>query len=1305
MAKYIVFVHGLGGKLDNTWGQFPEFIINDITIDYKVIEYGYTSPHPLQQCYLPAPSILSIANGLLTDLEVRCDIKNDDIILVGHSMGGLVIRRMLLRLNSKGINHNIRKVCFFDVPHEGSGFAKIGKHIAWFNRHLKTLASNSSELDDLNEQWVDKNLDAHLNILSVIDANETVVSAMSSKSIFRYHPIETINGVNHSSIVKPASETDTVVLLLKSFIKNSPSVGKLDLDAAKPINEWLKYDERKHELIYEEDEAREKAFQALSEALSSESSIVRLTGLSGLGKSRLLIEYKNRNNLKDTEFLILNGSENGNKVKETIKAVAEIDMSGFIVIDNCPVDIHNYAANAFVANNSRLKLITTFFYHEEEKQLVYSIRIKLEPLEARQISNIIDARLPELNQSAKKRLEKFIEGFPLLAQMATNELRKEGRFNAIFNELDLVEKLINGDGSLSPGARELLKVFSLFDYFIFQKNSTDKVNSDADFLVKIAGTDQITFENTVMAFNQKELINCNGRFARVVPKPLALNLAMQWWHTSLFDRQNNLINGLPESLVESFCKQITSLDQSINVQDFVKNFCEGGSPFGQAELLLSKQGSRLFRALVEVNPQVTSDLLYRILNRLSDIDIQNINGDVRRNLVWSLEMLVFHSACFDKAAWCLFKLALFENESYGNNATGQFSQLFRWQLSGTEASFTQRLAILNRALSLESEIADAVIIKAIKTAINTHGGTRTVGAEFQGTKPELKEWIPKLWQEVYDYWQSLFDIWLVIIKRGRLVDQVKDAFGHAIRGLISYEQFTQLDQFIRDVIANSDKYWPAAAQSIAHALQYDLEGKDEITLKILHSWEVLLSPDDNNLEEKLKLLVLNPSREFEIDEDGHYEDKAAESAKLLSIELKNSHAEIINYLDLLMRFPEQKQSWFFAKCLVLESDDIEDLLTAILDYLRINSQVDTRFLSGFLTGLYSKTPHKWLEIIDLIGSDERLVEYYPDSLRTGNFELPHLNDFIRLIKANKLPSNTASMLAYGKGTEHLTEDEIAQFCMSLSEIDPTAVWVALDNLDMYAHGRQDIDFKILTPALVHLVLNVSFKKEDKTRHSDSYHWLKSVEKLLKTQNEEFALKLCLRLIDQVGNNDVDYSDLWDYLGEGFYKAFEIHGDFLWPEVANKFIDDHVIKPYRLIELLGSGKSYKKRDNSIFDILDPDIILDWCQDERALLIVGNAISMFISNDDKRKVNPLMIRMLSEFADNKAFVSEVSANFNSRSWCGSLVPYLEADKALISPLQENSNTKVSLWAVSFIEDLDSQIQREMKNDAEDNMLRNY
>jgi hypothetical protein len=705
-----------------------------------------------------------------------------------------------------------------------------------------------------------------------------------------------------------------------------------------------------------------------------------------------------------------------------------------------------------------------------------------------------------------------------------------------------------------------------------------------------------------------------------------------------------------------------------------------------------------------VNPAVTNNQLHRVVSRLTDKEIIDIQGDARRNFVWALEMLVFHKSCFDKSAWTLFKFAQFENENYNNNAVGQFSQLFRLHLSGTEADFDQRLAILNKAIALDIESADVVIIDAIKTAMDTHGVTRTIGAEFQGTKPELKEWHPKTYQDIYDYWQSLLDILLVIVKRGHLVEQVKDAFGHEIRGLIRYKIAEKLDYFIKEVIKLTGKYWPAAAQSITHALHYDAKGMNEQQISLLKSWEKLLSPDENSIEEQLKLVVLNPSRENVKGDDGHYIDMAAEDAKQLAKTLKNRLADLYQHLELLMTFPEQKQSWVFAKHLVLEADSAAEIINVTLDYLRKHNIVNTQFLSGLLSGLNVKEPAEWKEIIELIGSDEKLIKYYPDAIRTGHFEISHLDVFIRLIAEEKLPSYSASTLVYGRATEHLTEEEISRFCMSLSKIDTTANWVALDNMNMYTHGRNDLDFTQLKETLAHLVLNVSFKKEDKTRHSVSYHWLNSVERLLKSEDAEFALKLCQHIVEQVGEYEVDYSDLWDYLSNAFYKAFEAYGNYIWPRLADKFIDGNVFKQYRLIDLLGSGNSYKERDNSVFDILEPEVVVAWCKDEVALLIVGRAISMFISHSEEREVNPLMIQLLAEYSDNKAFLSEIYANFSSRSWSGSLIPYLEADKKILQALTEHTNIKVRNWAIGFIENIDHQIEYEEKRDAEEHMLRN-
>ncbi|GAA4105938.1 esterase/lipase family protein [Zhongshania borealis] len=1293
MSQKLVFVHGFyGGK--RTWGKFPELLKN--TIDCKVSLYGFDS------FYFPlfgnSTSIHQLAEGLLSEIKVN-NCFDDDLILVGHSLGGLVIRQLLLNLELKKVKHNITKIAFFAVPHDGTGFASLLSNLPLRCNKLKALNKDGNFVEQLNDQWSYTNLDSRLEIMSVIGGKDAIVTSNSAKSIFRYHDVETNIDAGHKNIVKPKDENDLSFNLLRDFINRKKSLTKYKNKQSSTYKEWFKLD-RHHDLNYVQDKKTENNLKALQKGLDSDAPLIRLTGLSGLGKSRLIIEFLTlTNSLSEEDILIYDGADDDKEILSSIGLAITDNVGGLVIVETCSIDLHKKISQ-ITHNQKKLKVITLNFYHNSVNDCLH---IKLDRLEQDKITELLTQNLPALKELEINRLVNFIEGFPLLADMLIKQIRASGNFDTNFTEHDLVEKLINGDGRLSEKHREIIKVISLFDYIKCERDYNEKENLEANFINEIAESSQLDFERVITNFSQKELINTTGRFARVVPKPLALNLAMEWWDGSLFDSQSNLISKLPESMVESFCKQITFLDSSMNVQNFVEKFCEGGSPFGQAELLLSKQGSRLFRALVEVNPKVTSDLLNRILSRLSDDEISNIDSDVRRNFVWSLEMLVYHKSYFDKATWCLFKLAQFESENFSNNALGQFSQLFRWQLSGTEADFGERLAILDKALALNIESADFVIINAVKTAINTHGGTRTIGAEFQGTKPELTDWSPKTYQEVYDYWQSLLDILLKIIKRGYLVEQVKDAFGHEIRGLIRFKLPEKLDFFVKEVIKLTGKYWPSAAQSITHALHYDAKGMNQDQIELLKSWEKLLSPDEDSIEEQLKLVVLNPSREHVKDNNGHYIDMSAEDAKQLAKDLRNRLSDLYQHFELLMTFPEQKQTWVFAKHLVLETDNIEELLNSTLDYLRKQKSINTQFLSGLLFGLNVKEPIRWKETIELIGSDEELIEYYPDAIRTGCFESSHLDVFIKLISEGKLPSYSASTLVYGRATEHLAEEEIAHFCMSLSEIDATAIWVALDNMNMYTHGRNDVDFTKLRPTLVYLVLNASFKKEDKTRHSDSYNWLNSVERLLEYEDAEFALKLCIHLVDQVGDNDVDYSDLWDYLGNGFYKAFELHGNYIWPNIAEKFTDGNAIKPYRLIDLLGSGKSYKKRDSSIFDILNPEVIVDWCKDEVALLIVGQSISMFIENGEERVVNPLMIRLLVEFSDSELFLSEISANFSSRSWSGSLVPYLEADKQILQTLIDHNNIKVKNWAVRFIENIDHQIEYEDKRNAEEHMLR--
>jgi hypothetical protein len=1046
------------------------------------------------------------------------------------------------------------------------------------------------------------------------------------------------------------------------------------------------------EYEYVDIESRKPIIDDIRKSIKAGTRSIRVQGVSGLGKTRLAHQvFKNDEQLQNRLIYLDDES-----VTDSVALVAEWvnqNLSGVVVVDNCDYKTHNQLSREASRDGSQIQIIT-LDYTLDKVEASTNVYI-LEPLSTDEISSILTLYYDKtIKPGDLRRIAEFAQGFP---QMAV--LLARARLNNADNlgELDddhIVEKLLWGRNRvINEKHLKVLQVCALFDWFGVENQR----ESDLSYISKTAGVDEDEAYEYIQSYTGK-IINKGGDFRQVVPKPLAIRLASQWWNKSRTINQTKLIETIPPELERSFCSQISKMDTLPSVKDLAENLCGPQAPFGQAEVILSNKGSRFFRSLVEVNPKVTVQSLYRIVITLDDESIELITGGVRRNLIWALEMLVFHKSYFDKAAWCLFKFAQFENEKISNNATGQFIQLFRWQLSGTQADFTSRLALLNAILKLQDIKADLLVVKAINGALGSYGGSRTVGAEHQGTKSELEEWRPKIWQEIFDYWDMLGEILLTLSHKQEMLDAVKNAIGTNIRSLVRAGRIEFLDRSINYIIDNFGKYWPEASQSVVHVLTYDFKGLPEQAKIAVTRWECLFQPDKNNLEERLKLIVLNPSREHVKDDNGNYIDVGAEEAKKLAVELKDNLADLIQQFDLLMTFPEQKQSWFFAKNIVLESDSYNLLLEELLDYFRNNKKVNTQFFAGVLSGLYAKNSNKWLEVTEEIGADEHLVHYYPSSIRTGKIELSHLNTLIKLIKKNQLPSSSASTLAYGSVTEHLTEHEIAQFCMSLSEVDPTAVWVALDNINMYMHGRIDIDFNVLTPVLAHLVLNVSFKKEDKTGHSVSYHWLDSVEILLKTANKEFALKLCLNLINQVGNNDIDYSDLWDYLSDAFYKAFELHGNFIWPNVADRFLDGDVIKPYLLIDLLGSGKSYKERHSSIFDVLDMDMIIEWCRDEVGLLIVGRAISMFISNGDNRIINPLMVRLLSEFSDNKAFVSEISANFSSRSWSGSLVPYLDEDRKLLQPLVEHENTKVRIWVSNFIEHIDHQIEYETKKDLE-------
>jgi len=163
---------------------------------------------------------------------------------------------------------------------------------------------------------------------------------------------------------------------------------------------------------------------------------------------------------------------------------------------------------------------------------------------------------------------------------------------------------MDGDGGVASDEKEMLSACSLFDVF---GTAEGTAGEEARYIAeKVAGSNLQIFDRVLTKFTRQQIINRAGRYARVVPKPLALTLASEWWEEASYDRQKQLVDTLPNSLMHSFCIQASYLDDQPSVQRFSDRLFGGQSPFVQAEEMLTERGSKLFRALVEVNPESTS---------------------------------------------------------------------------------------------------------------------------------------------------------------------------------------------------------------------------------------------------------------------------------------------------------------------------------------------------------------------------------------------------------------------------------------------------------------------------------------------------------------------------------------------------------------------------------------------------------------------------------------------------------------------------------------------------------------------------
>lgn len=487
---------------------------------------------------------------------------------------------------------------------------------------------------------------------------------------------------------------------------------------------------------------------------------VRVVGEPGIGKTRLVLEAAAEEDLRAATIYIPHAEDFQKSAlfNELLKPDRQYTVN--LVVDECEENERASIWNS-LKGKPHIKLIT--IDHGPEASADRSMQVFQCPaLPIEEISAILSSYVGK--RADVSNWAEWCEGSPRVAHAVGENLKhnpqdilKPPATVPIWDRFVLGHKKF--DSKTAEEHFLVLRYIALFQRFGFE----DPVSDEGKFISRlIAEADpSITWARfqSIVRHHQGRRILQGRHTLFIVPKALHVHLWVDFWnkHGIGFDFQN-FIDRLPEGLKHWFLQLFIYAHASPVAQGVVKKILAlpSGS-FSNQGFLTSKEGTRLLNYLAEADPPATLEVLEETFAKWSLGDLRTWETG-RQDIVWALEKIAVWKDLFPRAARVLGRLALAENAKHSNNSRGTFVDLFGIGLgwAATQAPPDDRFPILEELVKSSEPAERNLGLELCGEWLSTRGGTRIVGAEYQGMRPTLEFWYPKTYGDLFDSWRKVW---------------------------------------------------------------------------------------------------------------------------------------------------------------------------------------------------------------------------------------------------------------------------------------------------------------------------------------------------------------------------------------------------------------------------------------------------------------------------------------------------------------------------------------------------------------------
>ena len=998
------------------------------------------------------------------------------------------------------------------------------------------------------------------------------------------------------------------------------------------------------------------AIDELRDELNEAGKVVRLVGLSGVGKTRLAQAlFDSRIGLRPLPpslAIYTNLSDNPDPQPTGLASDLIANRTrAILIVDNCPPDLHRRLSELCRGKNSTVSVLT-IEYDVRDDQPERTQVVRLDTSSPALIETLLRRRYSHLSQVDARTIAEASGGNARIAIALAETVDRSDTISGLSDE-ELFQRLFrqrhDPDNALFLAAQACSLVYS------FQGEALTGEEAELPRLAALAGqTAPDTFRH-VRELLRRDLIQARGYWRAVLPHAIANRLAARALEDMPYDLiDQQLVSGGTERLAKSFSRRLSFLhDHPAAIAIVQRWFASGGILHNVSTL--NNLGRAMFHNAAPVLPEAALSALERIA-----ADAPDIAALVWRQHVPLLRSLAYDPSLFDRSVEVLAQTATqTEEERAAKEISDVFVSLFPIYLSGTHATIEQRLAVIERLLHSDESPARALGLRAMDAVLKTTHFSSGYQFEF-GARSRDYGFFPDSDEKLTGWYSAA----LTLVERLASTDEwlKRDMRSIIARNFSSLwtraRVYAQVENLSRTFAA--DGFWREGWFACKSTLRFNSARMETEAASRLSRLEAELKP--SNIAEQVKAIALsNQSAGLDLELEASDDDFAGASERLQT--KARELGEIVGADDTLLEqlIPDMlrggARAWTFGQGLAATAPQAHGTWARLVEGLgQIPSvQLDVQVLRGFLAEVWGRDRTLAESILDMAMDEPALIKLFPllqTAVMIGERGVSRLQ---RALDA-QIPVWAFRYLSFGRVTDHVPAGPFKALLLRIAD-QPDGFDVALEILYMRFHSDRSSD-RDLEPDLLlagqELLGRVSFST---STSSQPYHLAKLAKACLGVSDTgPIAADIAVRLRQAIANHE-SYS-------------------FNSEELLTALLE---VQPVAVLDALFSGDEKDQQAGlQVFDYLGEhrgnpadaipcETLIDWCNVAAEIRYpIAAAVvtfSRYIEESTSHVWSDQAAALLDGAPDPKRVLATFIARFRPMSWSGSRAALMESNARLL------------------------------------------